>query len=492
MSIYKKNKLLFVSLLLSMVYLKGELIVVKQNKQGFFLPLDSSDKLSQKAITDTLLAYSWPTVIANSSLTSEESAELFSNKPYSEEQFLNKKLKLINTAYRALFIPTALYELFAISHYSSSTSNALKTANDLLCRGNINLSKNLNKINKKVHEIKKENYALYKSSSATFYDEAFFIINKELATSLFSFYKAAKKIKDLTILSEKIKIIAPKFAAFLIKNKNTSGIDLRESLLPATDTLNNNSILARALSLEYEARENNKTVLFRGSSAIEIEIRKNKKRVTLLGSSIKEGSLFGTILENYRSKNNTPYSISFGNSLFAGFFNDKGACAYEFLNSRGGYGLAISKKDQIEHESSNLLFIAPLGTLAGLFEQGEYFHSRSKAAVKKIGNSSSPIAGIAGSSLIDPCGIVTTVRDPLTHASLFSDFLAQNLKLIEKPEYSAQNQSKKIEDQLRSSKESLAKKSQKEASYYFKLFPTLKKYILKLTPHRLIEKNPAT
>ncbi len=489
MYLYEKIKKISLCLLVQTVYLEAELVIIKQNKQGFFSPLESLDKPYAKAIADIMLTYSWPTVIANSSLASEESAELFSNKAYAEEQFITEKLQKINSNYRALFIPTALYELFAIIYYSGSLENCLKKIEKSFFLGSINLQINLNSIDKKNQQIKEKNYDLYRASNSFFYSDAFFIINNELISALFDFYKPAKKIKNKEVLSAELKNRVPDFAAFLLKNKKSSGIDLKESLLPSSNTLNKSSILARALSLEYEAAEANRTVLFRGSSGIELKIRKhssnNRNRLELLGSSIKEEGLFNTILERYSSRNYKPYSVSFGNSLFAGYFNDKGACAYEYLYSFGGYALFLDKKDQIEHESSNLFFIAPLGTLAGLFERGEFFHSRTKAAIKRKTNVPQNIFGIAHCPIIDPFGIVTTVRDPLKHASLFSDFLAKNLKLIEKSEYSAQNQSEKIVDQLRNNKEDLIRKSQKEASSYFKLFPTLKKYIQKLTSHRL-------
>ena len=62
-------------------------------------------------------------------------------------------------------------------------------------------------------------------------------------------------------------------------------------------------------------------------------------------------------------------SLSFGNSLFAGFFNDSGAMTFDFLNMKGalGFVLPLSKKEYVETRCNKLFFVTPLGTLTSLF-----------------------------------------------------------------------------------------------------------------------------
>jgi hypothetical protein len=137
--------------------------------------------------------------------------------------------------------------------------------------------------------------------------------------------------------------------------------------------------------------------------------------------------------KSYKEETLKPLSVSFGNSLFAGIANDPGACAYNFLSIKGmGYVLMIDKKDYVEHNNANLFFISPLSTLAALFASGEYFHSRSKAAISlKAQNTSYNVEGVSDTLLKDPTGVILITRDPLQHAQLFSKFIADNGRIIQ-------------------------------------------------------------
>lgn len=156
----------------------------------------------------------------------------------------------------------------------------------------------------------------------------------------------------------------------------------------------------------------------------------------VLDSSKKYDSLIEAILKNYKKN---PFSISFGSSLFAGYINNQGGCAYSYLvakntddkeDSFAGFVLFINKKDQYEHGSSRLFFIPPLSYMSALFEHGYLFHPRATAAIQSKENSLQKVVGASGISFKDPFGFFIVTRDPFKHAVLFSDFIENNSQLI--------------------------------------------------------------
>jgi len=79
---------------------------------------------------------------------------------------------------------------------------------------------------------------------------------------------------------------------------------------------------------------------------------------------------------------NTAHSLSFGNSVFAGFYFDKTACPFYYLTNYIGldfYGVTINKRNyRLKELEYDLFYIPALTTLVGLFGWGEIFHARSK------------------------------------------------------------------------------------------------------------------
>lgn len=250
-------------------------------------------------------------------------------------------------------------------------------------------------------------------------------------------------------------------------------------------------VLAQVISVEYKARELNKALLFRGTS--EIQLYKNVDQeifTTIIGSTINNKSL-EAISKNYKEDLDNGYSISFGNTLFAGIIKDWTACAYNyFLNYSQSYILFINKRDYVEHQLSNLFLITPLAPIVALRSKGEWFHPRSKAAIplrNRKGNQMKPILGFElGDSdidFIDPVGIVTTVRDPLLHAQLFSDYLAENMIIINKPkrhQSSGKNfftdAEQIVYDKAMEERSQMFKANQKQASKYYKAIKTLEPF----------------
>jgi hypothetical protein len=245
-----------------------------------------------------------------------------------------------------------------------------------------------------------------------------------------------------------------------------------------------NKMVENVVRLEYEARKANKAMLLRGSNLEEMDVSMGKEptKKFLIGNTLyqefedlpvdEKSKNSGDMDQDYddaargpeipfwkkyKEKSNVPYSISFGTSLFAGLINDPAACAYSYLSGCGefvqkpdstvvmpvGYAVFINKKDYIEHQNFNLFYIPSLSTIASLFEQGEWFHARAKAAIA-IKKEEVVVEGAWWKPIKDPTGVLLITRDPLKHAELFSKFLITNGHLIQPGNESMLTQGEKI------------------------------------------------
>jgi hypothetical protein len=230
-----------------------------------------------------------------------------------------------------------------------------------------------------------------------------------------------------------------------------------------------NNIIAKAIDLEYEARTRNKALLWRGTSyeKFQVGIGESNKKI-LAGSTLRiDEKRDNSIEKAYGQKEIAPYSISFGNSLLGGALRDCGACAYHYLVKEEelmlptGYALLVDKNAYFQHQNQNLFFIPALGTLAAFFEAGEYFHPRTKAAIfKKKAKTKIFINGLQ-EGIQDPTGVILITRDPLKHAALFSEFLAENGRFIQKGDEST------FSDEEKKFAKNVAD-SQKKASEFYK------------------------
>ncbi len=117
------------------------------------------------------------------------------------------------------------------------------------------------------------------------------------------------------------------------------------------------NIFRHAVHLECSEEARGKAVLYRGGN-----IGKD--------TPIREGRCF---------------SLSYGVSPFAGIVQDPGATAYHYMRTRkrDAYALLVDPKDPNDSE----LFHAPPSFLSSIFEEGEYFHGRSKAYLIPEGGS---------------------------------------------------------------------------------------------------------
>lgn len=268
-------------------------------------------------------------------------------------------------------------------------------------------------------------YKEYNQANDLFYiyTHAYFYCNNLLLDTLFKQYPMLQTISGGLELSQAIEDQSQIILAWLLQGKISVPRYNGELRLHA-DTIDSisqdNKIIIQTMLLEYAARLENKGLLLRGSKKIDVTINSKNEVITVLGNSL--GSL--TILPNNRNYDEKPRSLSFGNSLFAGFVFDLGACAYAFLNQYNGYGLFINKKDYVQHQSNRLFFISPLAPITALFAKGEFFHSRNTIANPVEG---AFVEGIFGQ---DKLKQLIINRNPLHHAQLFSNYLADNMHII--------------------------------------------------------------
>jgi len=456
--------------------LHAELLILKKTEAGF-APLDDSDAPHRKTIEDILLKYQWPmsSALALERFTTrnellETTGDLFTaDKPNAEELFIEQEIQKQtgNSSYRVIFFPTTLYELFVIFETFNSYSQNNPLQNALY---NVNVAKkiDLEPIFSK-HDDPRIVLPLIKDSfeefNNLFFNEetsAHHYINSTLVRKILSLYPdletSADSLKFAHSIKEKNEELLLTLLGDLAHLFKTTGVDTcltgkfatPYKKIEALTQPEQQKIFKKIIPLEYQARDLNKGLLLRGTSFEEFSpfaIHEDTNPTLLAGLPVLLTQEFSRrkrypMEKAYAQKTNTPYSISFGNSLLGGIFLDYGACAYNYLTQTkelpgAGYGLFIDKRQYIDNNNGGLFFISPLSNLAALYAQGEFFHSRSKAAtpIKKeessYGNGS--IVGL-GSRMADKIGVFLITRDPLKHGALFSQFLAENGTIIQMAE----------------------------------------------------------
>jgi len=193
------------------------------------------------------------------------------------------------------------------------------------------------------------------------------------------------------------------------------------------------SLLSKVIDLEYKAREQNKALLFRAAGEKIIKSPDEKEQKKAAGPSVALDIPYSYSQYSTSSRADQPYSIAFGNSLLAGCLGDPGACMYWHLQPEGtpklGYALMVDKLSYIKNNVNNLFFIAPLAPWLAIFGWGEFFHSRSKAAMNKVPDKEIAVEGFSW-QLLDKSGAFIIQRNPLHQAGLLSDYIATHAHLL--------------------------------------------------------------
>lgn len=475
--VFVRNYIFSIWLLTFSMVMYPELLIVKKDDFGYIALSEAESLKYNDQISKILQKYQWPMCLG-SDLTEDEKNELLTaDKPYAEELFIQKKLQeaLPNVNLQVIFIPTSLYELFCLSEMCNGDTLSIKNIsigntlyfNPLLQRQDLSVQQvrtqiqnAFTEINNLFFEKQKPQWIDFLKTAPDFKASKSLLINNAIVHFLnkllpeINFCKNEKEISDVIAKnSSKLRLALLKKLEFTDYSYCFSD---QECLLKSEKDNSFNQIIDHVVALEYEARRLNKALLLRGSGLIELNLSIQQEPVykSLVGTTIyKETDWnydFSGVEEvpfwkKYKEKNNAPYSISFGTSLFAGIIHDPGACAYVFLSNCHagvdyfhkkntipvGYGVLIDKKDYVQHQNGNLFYIPSLAVLPSLIAQGEWFHARAKAAIHKSKREDIYVKGVLHAPFWDPTGFIVVTRDPLKHAELFSNFLVQNGRLIQ-------------------------------------------------------------
>ena len=329
-------------------------------------------------------------------------------------------------------------------------------------------------------------------------DNHYFDIIQMLTTDLFSQYPLLKKAQDEVELFNQIRSIVDSWSCKLLRSivaTEDSGLKRTTKLstiipLMELDSKSKNPLITRIIALEYKAREKNKAFLLRGTTYTKQQAS-DQSIDFIFGTSILISNSVGSLKRSYRDKAIEPYSISFGNSLFAGILNDPDACAYFYLmghseknsfedadgfvsfpvvsrNKNSGYALFVDKAEYVRSRCNRLFFITPLSTAFALSQKGEIFHSRATAAVFDKTKKFYQVRGIR-MYMHDPAGHILITRDPLFHAELFSNYLIENMEIIQHGDNNL------LTDVEKESIENM-QKSQKKASLLYKGIRPVKRF----------------
>ncbi|MCL4361708.1 hypothetical protein M1446_05135 [Candidatus Dependentiae bacterium] len=491
---------LFLILMATMYTTYAEYIVFKNNGSDILL----INEQEYQKIYDILQIYQWPMVLGSANnISQKELDELTKPIEAAEEKFLRKKIKEISAEYDIAFIPTTIYETFVINLKESKHSLPYCSIDDIIyinktfsrC-ASINIDPEISKIVKDPTSLIQDvynYYNMYNFKQSTY--QLHFIINNALLKSL-NIYTDLIQTKRVQNEIDKYKTIITQ----LIIQSKTQAWEL--------GYLYDDQIQKKLIDLEYEARKKNAGILYRGGRARQIYIIGTKGTEipiegAFLATSVYKPSVptFGQLELEYKTKGESSRmrswilplnSISYGASLFAGFFCDSdymsqiksvGACACDYLNDPDliGYALFIDKQKYISGKL-DFLFIPSLNTITSMMASGEFFHARTKVIVpreyfiKNQGEIVVPgikfeqvINGVIR-GLIDNSEILTLVGDPLEKAKEISEFIQSNAEILKLPQNEGGFNFRQV---IANS----YKKAQKDLTDMLKTMITIRKYI---------------
>jgi hypothetical protein len=492
-------KIFFLNLFLglfSIGFLQAELLLIERALDGSIGPVcvDKSDA-NRQVLYEIMCKYKWPTCLAYINkpgvFSDEEKGELkrtlFSSQPAAEERFIRRKVQEINPSYDVLFVPTGLYELFCLSEYMFEDEDFKKIRNkddgsngEIRDNGGLLLDWNFCQpvFRKEPDEFRKKEIQpeQVKQMSLDEYDkfnrspiiiDAFFAVNKNfvkyltdnelIKKNLFGGIDKKDDISDDCIakiricfedLSNGIRTNERIQTSYRVKPGNLEYVD---GLSKELDGGAEDKILLREIFCEYEAREKNKALLFRGLIPFNVVLPDlsggtDFTRVKLFDLPICI-DLYEDFIEKYRRgmalfreqrdgiRDGELFlplrSISYGNSLFSGFVNDKTACAYHFfISCKLGYAVLLDKERYIFEDLAKLFFVSPFSTIVGLFMHGEVFHSRTRIC-DNVSLDIQREYGSAAMDIYDYGKILREVGDPVLHTIKILEYLNRdNVKFL--------------------------------------------------------------
>lgn len=456
----------------------------KSDNSANFSPLPIPEQDYELLYRTVLMKYQWPMSIASD--TNAQKAISFA-LPVSyplEEVFIRKKLQEINPTYDLIFIPTLLYEmlamqLIALPDEERKVKEKYRECIDVVYNQyfsffNKNSGQILDRVIPQIIQKKDGNlldiYAIFNTINSTPCIIALHRQVNDFLVVIPSFVKSISQLnkKELNVqkVSEALKHVASKYEQFtkkVISSKIYRSLDLQKIFLYELQMHQHN------LGILYRGVEPLVTLSFFGQKIIPLEYTANVTvyqfgTVTNGDKTLSESDI--SFFKNYmdllakKSKNllneeekkefkrvqekiNVQYryfswldplrSISFGNSLMAGFFKDAGACAadYFFKNEIIGYALAINKYLYLKGDLQKLLRISPLSTLIALFcGDGEFFHSRTISFYSNLDKEGFEIEGLGGEFAGDNVAYIARQTNPLRKALDLANYIERNATVL--------------------------------------------------------------
>lgn len=428
--------------------------VVFRKVDNKILPIDN-EELYAKAIYPLLSKYTWPTSIPYA----DEIAKEFSGpiNPINEEVFLRSQLKKISPELDIIFIPTIAYELFAISmilaHQITTVAQGVGEYNFL---GPEEIS-----LDYGCFELDEQLAGLIRNSS-TIKNVFNFFKKVNLTSPLIKAHTKlnnaiVSRVSSLNVINpQSIKDATYQVIKEMLEKGYPRGLELPlyfNKLITKIQSSEYPDFLSRIFDLEYRASNNFAGLLYHGAKAPNLiddifflyeqdpNFQKYKK---ILSGSFKEQSL----KDLPRFEEPIPVSLSYGNSLFAGWVCGKGACAFSYFNeTRLGYAVLIDKRNYLtaiareingRKESnqaldfSSIFRIVPLNTLLALTASGTIFHPRTIAYSTqhfiKQQSAVKPMIEVDGLNapygFIDNVGFLLRFGDPIKYGHIFSSIIA--------------------------------------------------------------------
>lgn len=318
--------ILFFLFVFKAVFLEGIQLLVYQNPDGTLSPIGTKipQELKESAYHDVLMRYDYPMCLALS--PDDPAYEILSGtNAQAIEELFNGQLRQIHPQLRSVWVPTSLWEAYVITQNKQLEKEA--TA--------INLDKDVISI---VSDPSKNLSALY---------EVFLKANHQQAlASLFlqlndSFYESflAKKSPGITPLIEQV------------------------------------------CQEERLAHQANKQLLYRVAPLLLCQLPDGSRSQLLFLPLVADKQKINLFVTNEKIGS---YALSYGNSLFAGYFFSQNACVFHYLcySTQGSAFHILSIETKLLMDAKQSLFaIPPLSPLAALLAKGEWFHAHTKMAV---------------------------------------------------------------------------------------------------------------
>jgi hypothetical protein len=263
------------------------------------------------------------------------------------------KKELPDSGIEATFMPTTLYQLFAIYFISQNLYNL-----DQASSGVFKPSQNKRTPGFSIaQKITPETFATVMKDKRII--DFHRTINNYILSDLKAVHLSVPKNVDDSYA------IIDKFLQFIITRYPSTTGGFFTSLFPDAQKDYRLNLIKRALEIEYKAYEADKLPIYRTSPQVD----------SASDAEVKEKSRYGEHFKGW-------WSLSFSQSLLAGSIADPSACALTLLfgakNGTVCYAVFIDKKSYFNGPQKNLFFIPPCTALVDLLGSGEFFHARSK------------------------------------------------------------------------------------------------------------------